>query len=250
MADAPKQKFFYKQVALLSGRYFSLSDRQTEFVIGETMHDEGKAGGYSVYRTPEEALFSGPQTRDPELASAPKTVLRVMAWGDCTEHSGGRLSYPFLCPVFNVGLPRGYMGSREAQQRGTKRLASRIKQPSPGTRRLMDLPYWEKLAPPVSTRAVPATKLKRDRAIVSVKRSLESPAVIIKSARNYRVSQSVPRRPRKVSPMNYRAKLERMQNDAKSLEKEVEEMEKKAAQLKLDEDFDVTDSMDITKADP
>ena len=56
-----KQQLFYKQVAVVRGRFYSIYDGQTEFRPGETLYQPAKSdhsGGYYVYRTPEEALFA------------------------------------------------------------------------------------------------------------------------------------------------------------------------------------------------
>jgi len=111
MVESLRHKFFYKQVAIVSGRFFALEDGRSEFTLGETRHEVGKAG-FSVYRNPEEALFASPPPRDGAVSIAPRTILKVMGWGDSTELPGNGLSFAYICPVLNVGLPRGYLGSR------------------------------------------------------------------------------------------------------------------------------------------
>lgn len=247
MAESLRHKFFYKQVAIVSGRFFAIEDGRTEFALGETRHEPGKPG-FIVYRTPEEALLAAPPPREGAVSIAPRTILRVIAWGDSSELPNSGIAFAYLCPVLNVGLPRGYLGSRYGLVRsGNRRLASRIKQPSPGTKRLLDLPYWEKLSLPVR---VPApSRTRREKGPLTSKRSIDTPGGIVKSARTYRVSQSVPRRaPRKMSPISYRTKLERMADDTKRLEQEVEALEKKAALLKLEEDWEPSDSNDASLA--
>ena len=61
MAEEQKQKLFFKQVAVVKGRYFSIYDGKTEFKLGETLHEAAQPqheGGFYVYRTAEEALFA------------------------------------------------------------------------------------------------------------------------------------------------------------------------------------------------
>jgi len=61
MATESRRQLFYKQVALVRGRFFSIYDGKTEFRLGETLHQPAKSshsGGYYVYRSSEEALFA------------------------------------------------------------------------------------------------------------------------------------------------------------------------------------------------
>ena len=120
MSEDQKQKLFFKQVAVIKGRFFSIFDGKTEFVLGTTLHEPAQpahGGGFYVYRTAEEALFadmyvSHRQMHEGGLFVAPRTVLKVMAWGDCVEYPNGKLSFSYLCPVLDIGLPRGYLTTK------------------------------------------------------------------------------------------------------------------------------------------
>ena len=106
MAAIP-QKFFYKLVAVLSGRFFLLSDGKTELTIGEKATGKGDDTGlFTVYQTAEDAENSGSSIREKSglIAAAPKTVLKVMAWGECVQLEDGRLAFSCICPLFNIGL--------------------------------------------------------------------------------------------------------------------------------------------------
>jgi hypothetical protein len=39
---------------------------------------------------------------------APRTILRVICWGDSIEYPKGKISFSFICPVEDIGLPKGY----------------------------------------------------------------------------------------------------------------------------------------------
>ena len=48
-------QYYYKLVALVSERFYSIYDGKTEYVIGENMGQKamaGHTGGYYVYNTP------------------------------------------------------------------------------------------------------------------------------------------------------------------------------------------------------
>ena len=84
--------------------------------------------------------------------------------------------------------------------------------------------------------------------MISVKRSLEYPAIEIKSPRGHKACQSVGRRPKKLAPLDYNAQFQRISQEAALLEQELHEVERRAALLKLEEDLDLTDSVDMTPA--
>lgn len=120
MAGEPPRKLYYKQVALIRGRFYSIYDGKTEFRIGETLYQPAQAGhegGYYVYRTAEEAVFADmyfplSQQHEGGLFIAPRTILTVVAWGDRVEYPNGKLSFSYICPVRDIGLPRGYLATQ------------------------------------------------------------------------------------------------------------------------------------------
>jgi hypothetical protein len=53
------EAFYYKQVAVMFGRYFSVYDASVEYVIGDTVTcpaEPNHKGGLYVYRTVTEAV--------------------------------------------------------------------------------------------------------------------------------------------------------------------------------------------------
>jgi len=43
-----------------------------------------------------------------------------MCWGDMIQYKGGKLSFSYLCPVQDMGMPRGYIATRAARQEAAK----------------------------------------------------------------------------------------------------------------------------------
>eukprot|EP00742_Colponemidia_sp_Colp-10_P009571 GILJ01010448.1.p1 GENE.GILJ01010448.1~~GILJ01010448.1.p1 ORF type:complete len:243 (+),score=24.36 GILJ01010448.1:71-730(+) len=112
--------------AKVGGRFFSIYDGVTEFVLGETLHQPaqpGHKGGYYVYASPQEALYADIPYRRGGLFVAPRVVLRVLAWGPFVIYDSGKLSFSYVCPVEEIAVPRGYLVTRSAR-RGVARRES------------------------------------------------------------------------------------------------------------------------------
>lgn len=55
------QTFYYKIVAKLDGKYFSIFDGKTEFKLGEALYQKAEPnhlGGFYVYSSPKEAIYA------------------------------------------------------------------------------------------------------------------------------------------------------------------------------------------------
>ena len=54
------------------------------------------------------------------LFVAPRTVLRVKAWGDFVVYDNGKMSFTHIMPTSDLGLPRGYKNSKAAWRQALK----------------------------------------------------------------------------------------------------------------------------------
>lgn len=55
------QTFYYKIVAKVTGKYYSIYDGKTEFSLGQTLYQKAISshqGGFYVYNTPQEAIYA------------------------------------------------------------------------------------------------------------------------------------------------------------------------------------------------
>merc|ERR1712238_349791 len=99
------------------GRYLSIFDGVTEYMVGRRMYQQAlpdHAGGYFVARTAREALravFNLP-TRS-KLLLAPRVLLRCRAYGASLQYSSGKLAVSSLTPVearrLDRDVPATYM---------------------------------------------------------------------------------------------------------------------------------------------
>ncbi|CAG9332620.1 unnamed protein product [Blepharisma stoltei] len=111
-------QFYYKQVAVIQGRFFSIYDRKTEYQIGKTLHQEAAPNhqsGYYVYKTPYQALISNIPYKEGGNFVAPRTILKVIAWGECIEYPNHKFSFSYILPVEDIGLPFGYISTQYAR---------------------------------------------------------------------------------------------------------------------------------------
>ena len=47
---------------------------------------------------------------------APKTILKVAAWGDCIIYGNGKMCFSYIMPVEDVGMPQGYLCTHAAKR--------------------------------------------------------------------------------------------------------------------------------------
>ena len=96
LRDYPNADFYFKLVAKVNGQYFSIFDSKTEYKIGVHLHEPAKPnreGGYYVF-------------------IAPRTILKVIAWGDCVQYPKGKIAFSNVLPVEDLGLPIGYKNTK------------------------------------------------------------------------------------------------------------------------------------------
>ena len=91
---------YYKAVAVMDGRWFSIYDGQTEYQIGVTLSQrtgQGHAGGYYVYASRGEAEAADVPSRS-SLKDADRIILRVRAEGSYCRY-GDKLSFSKVTPL-------------------------------------------------------------------------------------------------------------------------------------------------------
>ena len=117
LLDFPNADFYYKLVAKVNGRFFSIYDGNTEYLLGKELFQPVKSnhqGGYYVYPTLKEAVFADVPFNLGGHYLAPRTVLKCIAWGDFVVYSRGKMAFSHLLPVEDLGLPVGYKSTKES----------------------------------------------------------------------------------------------------------------------------------------
>ena len=54
------------------------------------------------------------------LYFAPRTILKVICWGDKVEYSSGKIAFSYICPVEDLGMPKGYKITKNAKKEALK----------------------------------------------------------------------------------------------------------------------------------
>ncbi|CAG9314428.1 unnamed protein product [Blepharisma stoltei] len=205
--DSIKQKFYYKLVLLNKSKYYTISEKPQELVMGDTTEQNLlQSSLVYVYRTQELALSNEIRVKDPKTHLSPKTVIKIMCWGDSKEEDP-KYAFSFMCPILDVGFPfKPQKPIRDVSRR------SKIIPP----KELRSLPYWRDITPcRYGLRKLPSPKL-------SV-RSISHINWRVKSSRAYE-------------------KLRKMEEETEKLEKEISEIEKFADLLDLENDDFLKDS--------
>ncbi len=71
-------------VAKLLGKYYSIYDGKTEYILGQTLHQEAEdnhKGGFYVYKNVDEVIFADIPFKKGGLFIAPRTILKCLCWG-------------------------------------------------------------------------------------------------------------------------------------------------------------------------
>ena len=104
-------------MAKFDGKYLSIYDPSVEYKLNTQLTERAlpnHGGGYYVYATPKEAVFADIPFKEGGLYMAPRTVLKVKAWGDFVIYNNGKMSFTHILPVADLGIPRGYKSTRAA----------------------------------------------------------------------------------------------------------------------------------------
>ena len=119
----PNADFYYKLVAKVNGRLYSIFDGKTEYVVGQQLYEPVQAshqGGYYVYPSLKEAIFADVPFNKGGHFLAPRTVIKVIAWGNFICYSQGKMAFSYLLPVEELGLPIGYKNTKESVKEAMK----------------------------------------------------------------------------------------------------------------------------------
>lgn len=109
-----ERKVYYKQVACIDSRFFSIIDPKVEYVLGGTLHqkvEKNHKGGFFVYPSPELAVNAQVALKLGSNWIFPRSVLKVQCWGDFIQYPKFKLCFEFIKPIENLGFPRQYLTS-------------------------------------------------------------------------------------------------------------------------------------------
>ena len=105
-------KIYYKQVAVIQGKYFSVHDPNIEYEIGKEMKEKPKPmhkGGYFVYPTKELAASADISNKLGSNWLFPRSILKVQCWGDYISYPRFKLCFEYLKPLKDLGFPKQYL---------------------------------------------------------------------------------------------------------------------------------------------
>ena len=113
------QKYYFKMVAKIGDKYFSIFDGKTEYALGRILHEPctpNHGGGYYVYPTMKQAVFADiPHNKD-GLYMARRTILVCICWGDYVEYGNGKIAFSYICPTKELPLDKGYLSTKTARR--------------------------------------------------------------------------------------------------------------------------------------
>jgi len=103
MRPTPREggESYYKAVAVVNGRYFSIFDGTTEYRLGETTTDrarQGHMGGIYCYDNEADARRAAVPSSS-ALLHAPRAILRVRAEGAYCRYPGDKLAFSHVTPL-------------------------------------------------------------------------------------------------------------------------------------------------------
>ncbi|OMJ80040.1 hypothetical protein SteCoe_19813 [Stentor coeruleus] len=105
---------YYKQVACIDSRFFSIIDPKVEYILGETLHqkvEKNHKGGFFVYSSPELAVNAQVALKLGSNWIFPRSVLKVHCWGDFIQYPKFKLCFEYIKPIEILGFPRQYLTS-------------------------------------------------------------------------------------------------------------------------------------------
>lgn len=109
-----ERNIYYKQVACIDSRFFSIIDPKVEYILGETLHqkvEQDHKGGFFVYPSPELAVNAQVALKLGSNWIFPRSVLKVHCWGDFIQYPKFKLCFEYIKPIENLGFPRQYLTS-------------------------------------------------------------------------------------------------------------------------------------------
>ena len=123
--DFPNADFYYKMVAKVEGKFYSIYDAKYQYEVGKIKSEKakpGKKGGFYVYKQAKSAIFADIIFHPGGFFTAPRTILKCICWGDePLKYGNGKLCFSNIMPVGDMGLPIGYKANpRECIQQMIK----------------------------------------------------------------------------------------------------------------------------------
>lgn len=73
-----------------------------------------------MYPSLKEAVFADVPFHTGGHYLAPRTVLKLVAWGDFIVYSQGKMAFSYVMPVEDLGLPIGYKNTKESVREAVK----------------------------------------------------------------------------------------------------------------------------------
>jgi hypothetical protein len=80
-----------------------------------------------VYPTVDQVIFADIPYKPGGLYIAPRTILKCICWGSSVEYDNGKMSFSYICPVQDLGIPQGYKSSKTAIRETIKRIEEKHK---------------------------------------------------------------------------------------------------------------------------
>ena len=97
---------YYKAVAVVDGKFYSIFDGKTEYTIGQELKQAARQdhnGGYYVYKSVADAQDVRVPSNS-KLADAPRAILRIKAEGQYCVYDMGKLAFSRITPVEVVNI--------------------------------------------------------------------------------------------------------------------------------------------------
>lgn len=118
-----ESKEYFKQVAFVNGKYFSVYEPGVEYVVGETLRSRPRGnhkGGFFVYSSEELAAHAEIKFRTGSNWIFPRIVMKVRCWGEFIQYPRFKLCFEFITPVQDLGFPIKYLKPKESKIQTTK----------------------------------------------------------------------------------------------------------------------------------
>jgi hypothetical protein len=214
---------FFKLVRLEGASYYDLENPSVQLSLGRTIHQPELDRAQNcvwVYRSAEAALgvdYEGVDKRSSQLSKSAKTILKCSVWGECVDGPLGRFAFSFISPVADIGIKSGFAAYK------VLRKPARV-------------PYGEPLKPISPRRVKPRLVQSTIRSRGANQKSPLAASLVSQLRSRRRLASSVLRpKPRNLPRLDYRQTLAKMQVENARLEDEIAEIERRAAELDLED---------------
>lgn len=113
-------RVYYKQVACVQGKLFSIYDKNIEYEIGVVRKQTPKANhkaGYFVYSSQELAANAEIQMKLGTNWIFPRVLLKVECWGEMIQYPKFKLCFEYIKPIENLGFPKEYLKEKKEKKK-------------------------------------------------------------------------------------------------------------------------------------